>query len=230
LVARRTSHSAGLAALLSVTIASWCAAADLIGPNLVANGDFEQADPAVAGKALDWDRPDGLGVQWGDAPPGKDGESHGKAVRMDTAVSEKAMMEQWAKVGIKDWNIPKATNDPVAATYGLSLYSKAFPIEAGRAYRVSVAFHGAGAKIWVRGYGELTHGGTTEKRRLYEAVAELTPSKDGWAVTTHDFDPTKHTPKVTEMKVMLFAYWPPGVSWFDDVQVRALEPGPATGK
>ena len=190
----------------------------VVGPNLVLNGTFEHADAADAKRPQGWARPDGMGVCWLPAPFG----AYGKAISMDTAVSEKRMMEHWAEVGITDWNIPKASNDPVAATYGLSYYSQAFPIEAGKAYRVSVSFHGAGAKIWVRGYGLLTHGDVTETRRLYEAVAELTPSENGWAVTTHDFNPTKHTPKVTEMKVMLFGYWPPGVKWFRDVEVRAL--------
>jgi hypothetical protein len=194
----------------------------VIGPNLVANGDFSQPDAMDANRPMGWARPDGLGVCWKQAPVGT-----GKVIWMDTSVSEKQMMDHWAAVGITDWNIPKATGDPVAATYGLSYYSQAFPIEPGKAYRVSVAFHGAGAKIWVRGYGLLTHGDVTESRRLYEAVAELTPSGSGWAVTTHDFNPTKHTPKVTEMKVMLFGYWPAGVKWFKDVAVQALSGDPA---
>ncbi len=208
------------------------AAPAVVGPNLVLNGDFEQADPADPARPLGWDRPDGLGVGWKAAPAGADGRGRGRAIAMDTAVSEKHMMEHWAEVGITDWNIPKAGNDPVAGTYGLSLYSKAFPIEAGKAYRMSVSFHGAGAKMWVRGYGELTHGDVTETRRLYEAVSELTANGEGWTVTTYDFNPTKHTPKVTAMKVMLFAYWPPGVKWFDEVKVQALafDPGAGTGK
>ncbi len=191
-------------------------------PNLVVNGGLDQADPADARRPLGWERPDGLGVRWEDAPAPA-GAGHGKALRLDTAVSEIGMMEQWKKVGITAWNIPNATADPVAATYGLSIYSQAFPITKGRSYRVSVAYHGAGgAKVWVRGYGELTRPEGVEKRRLYEAVAEVTASPQGWTVTAHDFAPTKHTPKVTEMKVMLFAYWPPGVSWFDDVRVVEL--------
>jgi hypothetical protein len=199
----------------------------VVGPNLVVNGDFSRPDATDANRPLGWARPDGLGVSWKEPPGAAPGDVHGKAIIMDTAVSEKRMMEHWAEVGITDWNIPKASGDPVAATYGLSYYSQAFPIEPGKAYRVSVAFHGAGAKIWVRGYGLLTHGDVTESRRLYEAVAELTPCDHGWAITTHDFNPTKHTPKVTEMKVMLFGYWPPGVKWFQDIKVQALSADPA---
>ena len=111
--------------------------------------------------------------------------------------------------------------DPIAATYGLSFYSDAFPIEAGKRYRVTVAYRGSGgAKVWVRGYG-LKAG---KERRLYEAQGACPSSPDGWTDYTHEFHPTKNTPAVTTMKVMLFAYWPPGQSWFDDVRVEALPP------
>jgi hypothetical protein len=193
-----------------------------VGANLVANGDFERADATDANRPDAWDRPDGLGVRWLEVPKDLDGARHGKALCMDTSVSEKAMMAQWAKVHITDWNIPKATGDPVAASYGLSLYSRAFPIHAGKYYRVSVLFHGSGAKIWVRGYALVDHHGITRHQRQYEALTELTASPKGWAVTTYDFNPTLHTPGVTEMKVMIFAYWPPGITWFDDVCVREL--------
>ena len=34
--------------------------------------------------------------------------------------------------------------------------------------------------------------------------------------------PTKFRPEVTEMKVMLFAYHPPGVYWFDNVKIEPV--------
>lgn len=218
----RTFHLLAFSACLLACPAGGAAEPAAAGSNLVLNGDLDLADPADAQRPLGWERPDGLGVRW-EAAPAEAGTGHGKALRLDTAITEIGMMEQWKKVGITAWNIPNATTDPVAASYGLSIYSQAFPIAKERSYRVSVAYHGAGgAKVWVRGYGELTRPDGIEKRRLYEAVAEVTASPKGWTVTTHDFNPTQHTPKVTEMKVMLFAYWPPGVSWFDDVRVSEL--------
>jgi hypothetical protein len=199
-----------------------CPAAD----NLVANGDFEQADPAAAGRPLGWDRPDGLGIQWVEAPASQGGVARGKAIRFDTAVSEQAMMDQWKKVGITDWNIPAASAGPVGATYGLSFYSKAFPIAAGKTYRVTVAHRGTGGgKVWVRGYGE-KNGKPT---RMYEAVAECLPS-ESWQTIEHVFNPTQHRPAVTEMRVMLYAYWPAGVSWFDAVRVEEIPEPAAIGK
>jgi hypothetical protein len=34
------------------------------------------------------------------------------------------------------------------------------------------------------------------------------------------FSPTRVRPEVTEMRVMLYAYWPPGVYWFDNVRIE----------
>ena len=36
--------------------------------SVLPNGDFQQGDPAHPGKPAHWDLPDGLGVQWTDAP------------------------------------------------------------------------------------------------------------------------------------------------------------------
>lgn len=184
---------------------------------LVLNGDLEKADPKDPARPLGWQQPDGLGAQWLAAP----GEGHGKAIRLDTAITEQDMIAQWTKVGLSEWIFPNPAKDPIAATYGLSFYSDAFPIEAGKRYRVMVAYRGSGgAKVWVRGYG-LKAG---KERRLYEAQGACPESPDGWKDYTHEFHPTKNTPAVTTMKVMLYAYWPPGPSWFDDVRVEALPP------
>lgn len=182
---------------------------------LVLNGDFEQADAEHADRPAHWQQPDGLGAQWLPAPVG----GHGKAICLDTSISEQAMVAQWTKVGLTEWVFPKPANDVIAATYGLSFYSDAFPIVAGTRYRVTVRYHGSGgAKVWVRGYGEKAG----KQRRLYESQGACPAANDGWQDFTQDFDPTAHTPAVTTMKVMLFAYWPAGKSWFDDVRVAAL--------
>ncbi len=190
-------------------------AAKTVGGNLLANGDFSAADAKDATRPAHWDQPDGLGVQWLAAPDGT-----GKAIRVDTAISEQAMVAQWKKVGITMWDIPKASGGAVAETYGLSLYSESFPIEAKASYRLSYDFQGnaGGVKVWVRGYGLMKN----EKRRLYEAVINGLGSGAGWHTVVHDFHPTEHTPAVTEMKVMLFAYYPAAVYWFRNVKIEKL--------
>ena len=84
--------------------------------SVLPHGDFEQPDPRDPAKPAGWDRVDGLGVQWIEAPDA----AHGKAIRMDTRVSEQAMQAQWVKRGLTNlWNIPKPEKNAIAETYGL---------------------------------------------------------------------------------------------------------------
>jgi hypothetical protein len=196
-------------------------AADAVAANLLSGGDFADGvkDQRPAGPQ-GWDIPDGKGVQWCDAPGG------GKGIRMDTSQSEQAMVAQWHAVGNTTWDIPHPGTNAVAETYGLSFYSKAMPIQAGASYRVSYEFQGAsgGVKLWVRGYGD--HQG--EKQRLWEAVINGQGSGDGWHTVTFDVHPTLHRPGVSEIKVMLYAYYPAGIYWFRKISIVPL-PAAAVG-
>jgi hypothetical protein len=193
---------------------AWCAVG-AEGGSIVPNGDFGAAEKD-AKHPSQWAVLDGRGVQWGDAPGG------GKGIRMDTAVSEIDMDASWKAAGISDFSVPNATKDPIAATYGLSYYSDAVPVEAGRTYRLRYEFQGdpAGVKVWVRGYGDLKG----EKRKLWEAVANGANGVDaggGWRAMTMEVAPTAHRP-VAEVKVMLYAYWPAGTYWFRRVTLEPL--------
>lgn len=184
--------------------------------NLVSNGVFELSDPARSGAPLGWDRPDGVGVQWTHAPDGQ-----GYAIRMDTRLSEIAMNANWAQAGLtNDWFIPHAAGNAIAETYGLSYYSAPFAVVSGVTYRVTCDVRGpAGAKIWVRGYGQF-HG---KLARRYESVLVCYGHGDAWRTCTQEFNPTKHRPDVTELRVMLFAYYPAGLYWFRNVRVETVE-------
>ncbi len=103
------------------------------GQSVLPNGDFEQADPTHPGKAAHWDLPDGLGVQWTDALMA----THGKAIRMDTSVSEIAVVDSYTKAGLTQWVFPHPQGNAIAETYGLSLYSEAVPLVPGKTYRVT---------------------------------------------------------------------------------------------
>jgi hypothetical protein len=194
-------------------IAAAASAADAVPEN----GGFEQADPADARRPLAWDLPDGLGVRWEAAPAG----GSGKAIRMDTAQSEQAMVAQWRLMRLDQWDIPHPAGSAVAETYGLSYYSAAFPCAAQQAYRVtgSVLGPAGGMKIWVRGYGPGKDG---QRRRLFEAVLNGSGDGEAWHPISHCFHPTKNTPAVDELRVMLYAYYPAAVYWFDDLRVEAI--------
>ncbi len=173
--------------------------------NLLPNGDLSQAAPHQdpPGPAH-WDRPDGLGVQWCDAPGG------GKAMRLDTRVSEQAMVAQWHRVGITQWDFPHATAGAVGENYGLSLYSEAMAVEPGVAYRVSADCLGpaGGIKVWVRGYAEVDG----EQRRLWEhLITGSGAADDAWWTLSAVVHPTLHRPAVRTIRIMLYAYYPDAV-------------------
>jgi hypothetical protein len=196
---------------------------------LLTNGDFEVADPADPGRPLGWDKPDGKGVQWLAVPPEFDGAARGRALCLDTRVSEQDMVAQWQATGLTNWDIPKPAASPIALTYGLSYYSAAVPVVSGRTYRISFLYRpppeGSGAKVWVRGYGRLGDRHT----RLYEAIVNCRARAGQWTRFEQDFHPTRHRPNVTELRVMLYAYYPAGVYWFDDVALEILPEPPLTG-
>jgi hypothetical protein len=209
-VASSSARAADPAGLL---VAGGAAAA---GSNLVANGGFEQR---AGDRPAAWDLPDGLGVQWAEAP-GAAGAKQGCAIRLDTRVSEIDMARSWARAGLtNDWHIPKPAGNAIADTYGLSYYSAAFPVVSGVVYRVRCDTLGPGGwKVWVRGYGQF-RGRLT---RRYEAVMTGAASPGAWTNNALVFHPTRHRPDVTEMKVMLYAYYPAGVYWFDNVVVEPV--------
>ena len=189
--------------------------------DLLANGNFEQADPADPARPAGWDRVDGLGVQWTQSP----GDGHGRAIRMDTRLSEQVMQAQWIKTGLTNiWNIPKPEKNAIAETYGLSLYSAPMPVKPGQAYRITFDCKGrGGAKVWVRGYGMFQG----EKRRRWETYVDCHSKADGWTTQSQVLHPTKFRPDVSEIKVMLFAYYPAGIYWFDNIRIEPLAEAPA---
>jgi len=185
--------------------------------NLVANGDFETG---AAGVPAAWDKPDGLGVAW-DGAPGR----QGRAIRLDTSVSEQAMQTSWARTGLTNqWSIPKPAGNAIADTYGLSYYSSSFPCVSGATYRVACDTRGPGpVKVWVRGYGPFRG----RRVRRYEAVMNCAPGAGAWRTTTMEFNPTARRPEVDELRVMLYAWYPAGVYWFDRVRVERIDAAPA---
>ena len=193
-----------------------------LGDDLVLpNGDFEQADAAHAGKAAHWDLTDGLGVQWTEAPVVAGAAPHGKAIRMDTSQTEKAMVASYAKAGLTQCVFPKPADNTIAETYGLSLYSEAMPVVTGKTYRVTfdyMAEKGTAGKLWFRAYANVNG----EKKRVYEGTIDCGGS-GGWKQFMGVFHPTKYRPNVDEFKIMLFTYFPPGVAWFDNVRVEAVD-------
>jgi hypothetical protein len=191
------------------------------GQSVLPNGDFEQGDPAHPGKPAHWDLPDGLGVQWTEAPNVPGAPPHGKAIRMDTAQTEIAMVESYTKAGLTQWVFPKPAGNAIAETYGLSLYSEALPVTPGKTYRVTfdyMAEKGTAGKLWFRAYADVNG----EKKRVYEGTVDC-GGTGSWKQFTGLFHPTKYRPNVAEFKIMLFAFYPAGVAWFDNIRIEAVD-------
>lgn len=184
--------------------------------SLLPNGGFEQPDPTNGAKPAGWDRFDGLGVKW----EAESADTPNRVIRMNTRISESGYVQSCRSAGLDKWIFPNATADPIAGTYGLSYYSDSIPVSTGTAYRITFRYKGAsgGAKAWVRGYG-LIRG---EERRRFDTIVNCRTSAEGWNTLTQCFHPTRMTPTVTRMRVMLYAYWPPGIYEFDDVRITPV--------
>ena len=170
------------------------------GPNLVKNPGFEDGkdhpdswDPFGKDDQHDC-------VKWGDSPEGK-----GKCIQFD---------------------IP----ENIAATYGAAYYSDPISVKDGTVYRVSVRVRsdGPSVKVFLKHY-RLFPAGPGEKEGQWRETrrAQLNCSggrKGEWQTYTMDFHPhrgDKYDPEVT--KVELYAYWPKGVVYFDDVVLKKLK-------
>ena len=211
---RRQTARCGFVALRMTIFGCLLLTSPVFAGNLLPNGDFEQADPVDSRRPLAWDLPDGLGVQWVQS-------DHGKAIRMNTQISEIRMNEQWTKLGLTNtWFVPKAAATAIAETYGLSFYSAAIPVKTGQAYRVSFDYKGApgGGKVWVRCFGPQAG----ESRRLYEKIVFCEKKGADWVHYQEVFFPTKFRPAMTEMRVMLYAYYPAGIYWFANIEIQPL--------
>jgi hypothetical protein len=184
-------------------------------PSLLPNGGFEEIDPTNSARPRGWDTLDGLGVRWVTETNG----APNKQIRMNTAVSEKDYVASCKAAGLDKWVFPDAAGNPIAATYGLSYYSDWIPAATGQAYRLTFRFRGAGGgKVWVRGYGILRN----EERRRFDTIVNCRGTGKEWKTFSQCFHPTRQTPTVTRMRIMLYAYWPPGVYEFDDVAVTPV--------
>lgn len=193
------------------------------GKNLVQNGSFEEGEDSP----LHWDRVDGLCTFWV-----ADEKRGGKCIKMDTDVLLSEFRQR--REEMKGKNPPPAKPktppagkgyDTVAAHDGVSLCSDIVSVEEGAAYRLSVDFReGPGKrrskvpKVFVIGYLSLKG----EMRRGYKVYKNCAGSGD-WQAFTLEFNPTKSSPQIQWVRVKLFAYWPPGVYFFDNVRIEKKE-------
>lgn len=190
-----------------VTLSALSLAADRPkAPNLLRNGDFEKPD--AAGKLPDgWTTKHAENVKLVDS-----GDAHGRVVEM---------------TGKAD----------LMSTYGVDLLSDKIPIKANTRYAVTGFTKSKGPNfiVFVKGYATVKRSVDGKPEVLDDAVyqmrKEVHASKD-WQPFHLDFDiePVGYFSdfqhRVQYVRVMLWAYWPAGTGWYDDVRFEEVGPIP----
>ena len=195
---------------------------EMTGENLLRNGHFEQGEETPVG----WESIDGLTTQW--APRGE-----GKCLMMDTDVLERQWKE-WRETlagGAKASEAPakEPTQEPkydtVGGTYGVPFRSAYFKVEGGKRYAVSFDMKGRWidgtvvfvAKAFIKGYAEV-EGDRREVYRTYKACRTKTQGRE-W----EHFERAFTVPEgVGWLRIQLYAYWPTGLYYWDNVEIREV--------
>jgi TolB-like protein len=186
------------------------------GPNLVKNPGFEEGEEHPA----HWEDLNAKGyhhnmVSWVEAPADGDG----KCIKFEL-------------------------NKAVAASYGVGYYGEPIDTSQGTRYRFSVRVlsMAPSVKIFLKHYAWFEVRGKENKgqwREVRRAPLHCHGAGKQWKTFVRDFNPRlkshgintaddvdeqraeKYDPDIT--KVELYAYWPPGVVYFDDVVLKRLE-------
>ena len=191
------------------------------GENLVKNGAFDEGEPF----ALHWERPDGLTSFF------EKEEGHGRIVKMDTLVDRDQALA-WAKsfkaaptlkppVKVP---IPQDSYGSIGGNEGVMLDSELIDCKPGQDYKLTADFKGAGKPfIWIKGF--LWHPTRNVLMDGYQTRLEPdSPSKTEWRTFTIGFNPTAKSPRIQKFKVRLYAYWPNGLYYFDNIRVEEISP------
>jgi len=218
--AQRAKRSALSAARLTKTLALLSAPL-FAGENLIKNGTFDEG----AAFAEHWERPDGLTSFF------ETEEGHGRIVKMDTLVDRDQALE-WDKAFKADPTLKPPAKKPIApASYGsiggnegVMLDSELIDCKPGQNYKLTVDFKGDGKPfVWIKGF--LMHPTRNTLVDGYQTRLEPNnPSKNEWRTFSIGFNPTAKSPKIQKIKVRLYAYWPNGVYYFDNVRVEEITP------
>ena len=201
-----------------------------IGPELVRNGGFELGDKSPDG----WQKVDGLTTFWvaGQGPAGK-------CIKIDTDIYEtqwndwKKKQKEGAPAAMAPEKIQPTGDryDTVGGNYGVAYFSDPIPVKPGKTYKVSIAFRGLTAdiffpKLFIRGWADL-HG---EKRSVYDAYLALRCQTQGkeWEENVRLIKIPEDTKAPVEfVRLMIYAYWPPGTYYFDNVSMKEAAPAEA---
>jgi hypothetical protein len=178
--------------------------------NLLFNGNFEILDPAKPASAP-W--PQG----WTTTHPAQvklvsAGPSHG-------------------------WVVEMTGSEQLMGTYGTDLLSQPIEFKANTRYKVTGWTRSQGPKliVFVKGYATVTRKvdgkDQTFDEPVYQMKKEIKPTAN-WQPFNLDFElrPTvtfsNFQHHVKYLRVLLWAYWPAGTCWYDDVRFEEVGPIP----
>jgi TolB-like protein len=194
------------------------------GPELARNGGFEEGDKTPTG----WQRIDGLTTFW----PAEGQAGKGLKIVTDVYHDQWVEWQKKYKAGASATEAPKAAAtsgnkyDTVAGLYGVAYDSDPIPVRPGKSYKVSISYKGKSddlffPKLFIRGWGDV--GG--EKREVFDSYLALRCKTGGreWESNVRIVEiPTDTKAPVEYVKLKIYAYWPPGTFYFDNVSMKEV--------
>ena len=189
--------------------------------NLVKNGTFDEGEAT----ASHWEPANGLTTFF------ETEEGRGRMVKMDTLVEREQAMA-WAQAFQADPTLKPPAKTPIAPTSygsiggneGVMLDSEFIDCKPGQDYKLTADFKGAGKPfVWIKGF--LWH--PTRKAWADGYQTRLEPgsvSKTEWRTFSIGFNPTAKSQRIQKFKIRLYAYWPNGLYFFDNVRVEEITP------
>lgn len=143
--------------------------------------------------------------------------------------------------------------DTLAGLDGVWYYSDYIPVEKGKSYWLTLDVKGPAILVWLVGYPDkpdTTFGADQGALQQYlqEAAGTAEPQKRGRKVFIHKyvwkgqmpaggsdewrtysrrakpFSPTKNTPSVRYVRVLVYPYWPPATYYVDNVKLVEYQP------
>ncbi|MFZ2653366.1 MAG: hypothetical protein WAX69_00480 [Victivallales bacterium] len=188
--------------------------------NLLNNGSFDRGEKTPDS----WEPANGLTSFYVKE------EGRGRIVKMDSRV-DRMLALGWMKKFKEDPTAtppePAYSKDQYACiggNEGVWLDSELMNVKPGQDYKLTVDFKGPSSPIvWIKGF--LFHPVRKDYADAYQTrLVPDNPDKDNWKTFSIGFNPTARSPKVEKMKVRIYAYWPAGVYYFDNVKVEEITP------
>ena len=217
MLAQAGTFGRGLTILLVLGACAWAEPP----ANLLPNGSFDEGEDTP----LHWERANGLTTFYVRE------EGRGRIVKMDTQVDRLQALD-WMKAFAADPTLPPPAKTPIGkesfatigGNEGVMLDSDFIAAVPGQNYRLTADIKGDGAPfVWIKGFQK------HPKRDAYVDAYQTRlvgngASPSAWKTYAIGFNPTARMPKVERFKVRLYAFWPNGLYYFDNVRIDAITP------